>query len=101
MNTHLEVEDTPCLTATGLQTCQDLQATELVAALANEQLPVVLVGDFNATLGTAAYQTIADSNYVDTWTIGKQPKDDLGYTCCRAEQLTGSDDLSRASITSS
>ncbi len=93
VNTHLEVEDTPCLTATGPQICQDLQATELVAALANEHLPVVLVGDFNATLGTTAYQTIADSGFLDTWTIGKPPKNDLGYTCCQAEQLTGSDQL--------
>lgn len=94
VNTHLEVEDTPCVTPAGLQICQDLQSAELMAAIANEELAVVLVGDFNAELGTTAYQAVADAGYIDTWTIRYPYNDEPGYTCCQAEDLTGPNLLS-------
>lgn len=84
VNTHLEVEDAPCVTVSGLVECQDVQAEELRDALANETLPVILVGDFNAEPGSTAYSTIDDASYYDTWmSAGPQP----GYTCCQAEDL--------------
>lgn len=94
VNTHLEVEDTPCDTKKGPQICQELQSAELMAAIANEELAVVLVGDFNAELGTTAYQTVADAGYLDTWTIRYPYNDEPGYTCCQAENLLGPNLLS-------
>lgn len=93
VNTHLEVEDLPCLTATGPQVCQDLQSAELIDAIADEKLPVLLVGDFNAVPGTTAYQTVADAGYIDTWTVRYPYNNEPGYTCCQAEDLTGANQL--------
>lgn len=94
VNTHLEVDDTPCDTAVGPQICQDLQAAELIDAIADEKRPVLLVGDFNAVPDSTAYQTIADAGYIDTWTIRYPYNDEPGYTCCQAEDLTGPNQLS-------
>ncbi|MGI9295161.1 MAG: endonuclease/exonuclease/phosphatase family protein [Pseudomonadales bacterium] len=94
VNTHLEVEDLPCVTSSGLQICQDLQSAELIKVIDDEKLPVVLVGDFNAEPGTTAYQTVADAGYIDTWTIRYPYNNEPGYTCCQAEDLTGPNQLS-------
>lgn len=94
VNTHLEVENFPCVTASGLQVCQDLQSAELVEEFADEQLPVIIVGDLNAEPGTTAYQTIADAGYIDTWTIRYPYNNEPGFTCCQAEDLTGPNLLS-------
>jgi len=64
VNTHLEVENAPCATPTGFVICQDSQAAELVSTLASEDLPIVLVGDFNAADGEVAYETIAGDGYL-------------------------------------
>ena len=87
VNTHLEVAGAPCLTASGPVICQDVQAQELMDDLADETLPVMLVGDFNAAPGTAAYSTIDDAGYLDTWTIRYPYNDEPGYTCCQSEGL--------------
>lgn len=94
-NTHLEVEGFPCVTASGLQVCQDLQSAELIDVLEGEHLPVVLVGDLNAEPGTTVYQTIADAGYIDTWAVRHPTSDEPGYTCCQAEDITGPNALSR------
>lgn len=85
VNTHLEVEDAPCLTPTGLIICQDAQAAELATALAEEPLPTILVGDFNAEPEMTAYETIIDAGYVDSWTVGGNGAP--GFTCCQSEEL--------------
>jgi endonuclease/exonuclease/phosphatase family metal-dependent hydrolase len=82
VNTHLEVEGAPCLTPSGLVICQDAQAEELIDSLYGERLPIILVGDFNAAPGEAAYQTIVDRGYADTWS-SQEP----GFTCCQSELL--------------
>ena len=95
VNTHLEVEGFPCMTSSGPQICQNLQSEELLNVIESERLPVILVGDLNAEPGTAAYQTIADAGYIDTWTIRDPYNNEPGYTCCQAEDITGSNRLSR------
>lgn len=88
VNTHLEVGGAPCLTATGLVVCQEVQAEELQAALAGEELPTVLVGDFNAEPGMPAYETIVGAGYTDTWTLRFPYNQESGFTCCQSEDLT-------------
>ncbi|MGI9286979.1 MAG: endonuclease/exonuclease/phosphatase family protein, partial [Pseudomonadales bacterium] len=92
VNTHLEVEGALCVTKTGPQFCQDLQATELIDAIADEKLPVILVGDFNVdpelSMSTTAYHTIVDAGYLDSWKIRFPFPREPGYTCCQAEDLT-------------
>lgn len=87
VNTHLEVEDGPCLTPTGVILCQDPQAVELQKALAAETLPTILVGDFNAQPGTTAYNTIDNGGYTDTWTVRDSYPVESGFTCCQAPLL--------------
>lgn len=87
VNTHLEVQDAPCVTKTGPVICQEVQAKELVSALAGGELPTMLVGDFNAEPGMAAYKTIADADYTDTWTIRYPYNGESGATCCQSEKL--------------
>ncbi len=95
VNTHLEVEGFPCVTSSGPQVCQNLQSAELLNAIDNEALPVILVGDLNAEPGSAVYQTIADAGYIDTWTVRRPYNDEPGYTCCQAEDIIGSNALSK------
>ena len=76
VNTHLEAVDPGPRVA---------QAQELVEALAGEELPVILLGDFNtpAPDGTA-YQLLLEAGYVDVW----QPDaEGDGATCCQAADL--------------
>ncbi len=83
VNTHLEVENAPCVTAAGVVTCQNEQASELIDDLYDEVYPVILVGDFNSARGETAYQTIVDRGYADTWNSDTES----GATCCQTELL--------------
>jgi len=85
-NTHLEVqlfEDT-----------QLLQAAELIEAFADEDLPVVLVGDFNSAGNhdaaedqmSGTYHMLRNAGYADLWL--RQPHSVSGYTCCQGADLT-------------
>ena len=76
VNTHLEAVDPDPRVA---------QAQELVDALAGEELPVILLGDFNtpAPDGTA-YQLLLEAGYVDVWQAGSEGD---GTTCCQADDL--------------
>ncbi len=88
VNTHLEVSGAPCLTESGPVICQDVQAAELHEALADEELPVILVGDINAEPGETAYETFASNGYLDTWTVRYPYNDESGVTCCQSELLS-------------
>ena len=76
VNTHLEAVDPGPRVA---------QAQELVDALGGEELPVILLGDFNtpAPDGTA-YQLILEAGYVDVW---QSDAEGDGATCCQAADL--------------
>lgn len=62
-----------------------LQAGELAAALADEPLPVVLVGDLNSNPGTEGEAVLAAAGYQDLW-AAVHP-DLAGLTCCFPEDL--------------
>ena len=76
VNTHLEAVDPGPRVA---------QAQELMDTLAGEELPVILLGDFNtpAPDGTA-YQLLLEAGYVDVWQAGSEGD---GTTCCQADDL--------------
>ncbi len=76
INTHLE---------SFLKGVRVAQAQELIDGLANEALPIVLLGDFNtpAPDGTA-YQMLLSAGYIDTWQMDSEG---TGYTCCQAKEL--------------
>jgi endonuclease/exonuclease/phosphatase family metal-dependent hydrolase len=82
-NAHLEVEVALPDDAPGQP--QEFQATELIASLASETAPVVLVGDFNSPAdgtGTDSYQLLTNA-YTDTFVeVGVE-----GGTCCQAPNL--------------
>lgn len=81
VNTHLE----PSSTFDGY--FQALQAAELIATLASEDLPLIVVGDFNAWAPTSpVYQSFLAAGYEDAWTlIPGSPGD--GLTCCHVPDL--------------
>ncbi|MDH3681567.1 MAG: endonuclease/exonuclease/phosphatase family protein [Acidimicrobiia bacterium] len=87
VNTHLEVEGAPCVVGDVPVICQDVQAAELAGELADENLPIVLVGDINAEPGATAYETFASGGYTDTWTIRFPYNNEPGFTCCQSEAL--------------
>jgi hypothetical protein len=72
VNTHLE----PFIPA-----IQALQAAELMADLASETLPIILVGDLNTEAPTGdTYQTLLFNGYVDAWTENQVRPKIPGYT---------------------
>lgn len=64
---------------------QQLQAQELIATVASEELPVIMVGDFNATPASATYGLFAAAGYVDAFAQLHPGVD--GFTCCQADDL--------------
>ncbi len=81
VSTHLE----PAPTA-DLLPIQLAQAGELIGLLANDSLPVVLVGDMNTWAPTGAtYQLLADAGFADAW--DHQRLTSPGFTCCHALDL--------------
>jgi endonuclease/exonuclease/phosphatase family metal-dependent hydrolase len=70
VNTHTEAYDGPA---------RDAQRDELLAATADVDVPVVLVGDFNATPD----QVGLPDGWTDAWTAGKGD----GFTCGQAADL--------------
>ena len=85
VNTHLEAVDPGPRVE---------QAQELVDALAGEELPLILLGDFNTPApGGAAYQLLLEAGYVDVWTAESEGD---GATCCQADDLgTEASELSK------
>jgi len=69
--THLE---STCGCASDAQNAQEAQADELIAWLANSELPVVVAGDFNSNAEpgpeqTASIQKFLGAGFVDAWRI--------------------------------
>ena len=76
VNTHLEAVDPGPRVA---------QAQELVEALADEELPVILLGDFNTPAPDGeAYRILLEAGYVDVW---QSDSEGSGATCCQADDL--------------
>lgn len=76
VNTHLEAFT---------QDVRVAQTQELVDILADETLPIILLGDFNtrATDGTG-YQTIISAGYEDLWQVDSEG---TGNTCCQDDDI--------------
>jgi endonuclease/exonuclease/phosphatase family metal-dependent hydrolase len=87
VNTHLEVED--FVDPSTYMKVQVYQAMELVDYLAAEDLPIILVGDFNSRPDdhTSAYPEIMSAGYLDVWVEKKNRPWDPGFTCCQDEEL--------------
>jgi hypothetical protein len=76
---------------------QVAQARELLEALSDETLRVILAGDFGSTPDgstTASYQLVRDAGFVDLWmaaalTAGREDvgAEEAGVTCCQAPNL--------------
>jgi endonuclease/exonuclease/phosphatase family metal-dependent hydrolase len=82
VNTHLETQGI-------VPVVQQAQTAELLAELAAEELPVVLVGDFNSSPDDpfpAPYAQLAASGYTDTW-LRRLGRPEDGATCCFTENL--------------
>lgn len=81
VSTHLE----PSSTYDGY--FQALQAQELIATLAPEERPLIIVGDFNAFAPESpVYQAFLSAGYEDAWTvIAGDPG--IGLTCCHSPDL--------------
>ena len=92
VTTHLEVAN-PAAAAT----VQRLQAQELVEGPAVSELPVVLLGDFNARPERATYAYLRDTGFDDAW-LQANPDGPAGLTCCHAHPLDNPDDTLRARI---
>src|SRR5262249_45655238 len=64
------------------------QAQELVATLASETQPVIVVGDLNTVAPTGqTYQFWVSQGYVDVWTRTRQPGAGAGHTFPHAPDL--------------
>lgn len=83
VSTHLEPAPIP-----DLLPIQQAQAGELMALLAQEKLPVVLVGDLNTQAETGAtYQYLAAQGFADAWLQRSNRGETPGNTCCHAYDL--------------
>jgi endonuclease/exonuclease/phosphatase family metal-dependent hydrolase len=81
VTTHLEVARPAAAAAV-----QRLQAQELVEGPAATELPVVLLGDFNARPERATYAYLREAGFDDAWTQAN-PDGSPGLTCCHAQPL--------------
>jgi endonuclease/exonuclease/phosphatase family metal-dependent hydrolase len=90
-NTHLEVQH--------YADTQEAQAAEMIAAFADETIPVILVGDFNSAANphapdaakTASYRMFRNAGYADIWL--REAHSVGGATCCQAPDLTNPESL--------
>lgn len=81
-NTHLEISGSTTASV------QVAQGDELIEALSEAQLPLVLLGDLNSNAdgtGTPTYGNFLAAGYIDAWiAVGN---DDVGLTCCYGSYL--------------
>lgn len=82
VNTHLETEDHPLE--------QEGQARELIAMLAGESMPVIVLGDINSDAedpehSTESYGLLREAGFADAWSDANG--DDPGYTSGLGELL--------------
>ena len=68
-----------------LEQIRAAQVGEMVATLGTSQ-PIVLMGDLNDTPGSAMYQVLAGSGFIDTWRAMRPGVD--GLTCCHVADLS-------------
>lgn len=86
VNTHLEGRGA----LDGL--VQTLQATELIGELLDEELPIILLGDFNSSpddsvgLIVPPYAQLDFAGFEDAWRLGGDGGP--GFTCCQDRSLT-------------
>jgi endonuclease/exonuclease/phosphatase family metal-dependent hydrolase len=72
-------------------TVRQAQATELLATAAATEIPVVLIGDFNANASNNAdptfptYQLLLSGGFADAWTERHPNRN--GFTCCQSAKL--------------
>src|SRR3954447_4911004 len=92
VTSHLEVASPAA--AAGVQRLQD---QELVEGPAATELPVVLLGDFNARPSGATYAYLREAGFDDAWTQAN-PDGPAGLTCCHAQPLDNPGDTLRARI---
>jgi endonuclease/exonuclease/phosphatase family metal-dependent hydrolase len=80
VSTHLEIERFD-------PSVQVAQGDELLDALAGENLPIVLVGDFNSAPGgsTPTYGNLIAAGFQDGWDLGGSGGE--GLTCCQRADL--------------
>ena len=67
---------------------QEVQATEMLAAIAAETLPVVVTGDLNSdaeVATTATYAMVTGAGFRDVWEVLRPSE--TGFTCCQAPTL--------------
>jgi endonuclease/exonuclease/phosphatase family metal-dependent hydrolase len=89
VNTHLEVGS-----ADPFNLAQGAQAQELMTTLAAEELPIILLGDFNSSpvdLVAPAYSIISGAGYTDAWNTLSGAGD--GYTFGFSEYLDEPGDM--------
>jgi hypothetical protein len=79
----------------GLEQIQAAQASELIAALDTETLPVILLGDLNSSpadrptqFAVPPYQLFTGMGYTDIWHSSPFGHHKPGLTCCQEETLT-------------
>lgn len=77
VNTHLEEEVFDLI--------QFLQADELLSGPLQTSLPVIVLGDFNASESSATYQSILKGGFKDAWP--QTHPGDQGFSCCQGEDL--------------
>jgi endonuclease/exonuclease/phosphatase family metal-dependent hydrolase len=71
------------------------QTGELLAHLASEVLPIVLVGDFNAAPddSLSAYTMIKNAGYTDVWLRESNGPGTEGFTCCQDPELRNAESM--------
>ncbi len=80
VSTHLE---------SGSRDVQVAQATELLRLLGGQDLPTILVGDFNSPAdgsGTPTYGVLVGAGFMDVWRSANPH--DAGLTCCHQADLS-------------
>jgi endonuclease/exonuclease/phosphatase family metal-dependent hydrolase len=77
VNTHLEEELFDLI--------QFVQADELLSGPFQTNLPVIVLGDFNASESSTTYQSIVKAGFKDAWS--QTHPDDPGFSCCQDEDL--------------
>jgi endonuclease/exonuclease/phosphatase family metal-dependent hydrolase len=77
VNTHLEVEFFDLI--------QLYQAHELLDGPFQTSLPVIALGDFNASEKSAIYKNLIEAGFKDSWRVAHPG--DPGFSCCQGEDL--------------
>lgn len=84
VNAHVEIEG---LTAPDGTVVRQAQVAELLQKLAQEALPVLLVGDFNLPPSDPDYKAIVSAGFADLWRLRTNGLHKKGSTCCQDEDL--------------